>query len=188
MDKWSVKEDEALRECVSQFGTNTWNLITSVVPHRSAETCQKRWKVFQNGGTNIKGIWDNNSGVQLALLVHIFGAERWPVIASYVPGRNAKQCREHFINQLDPTIQKKAWSYDEEELIWDLQATLGNKWSMMRAHLPGRTSNMIKNHWHSFMKVRFKLILFLSFHFPIMSLSSVEKRANWVSNPSLQNP
>ena len=154
-DKWTVMEDETLRQCVARFGTSSWNLITCCVKSRSAEQCRIRWRVFQNVGNEIKGPWDSESDEQLSILVNIFGAEKWPVISSYVPRRNAKQCREHFRNQLDPSIEKKQWTKQEEALIWEMQSQFGNKWSMMRSRLPGRTSNMIKNHWHSFMKVSF---------------------------------
>ena len=34
---------------------------------------------------------------------------KWSVIASKLPGRNGKQCRERWHNQLDPNILKSAW-------------------------------------------------------------------------------
>jgi len=42
------------------------------------------------------------------------GANRWAEIAKYLPGRNGKQCRERWHNQLDPAIRKDAWTAEED--------------------------------------------------------------------------
>lgn len=42
-------------------------------------------------------------------------------------GRIGKQCRERWHNHLHPGIKKGAWSVEEDRLILDAHATLGNK-------------------------------------------------------------
>lgn len=41
--------------------------------------------------------------------LQIFG-QRWSTVAEHMPGRLAKQCRERYLNNLDPELRRGAWS------------------------------------------------------------------------------
>jgi hypothetical protein len=71
-------------------------------------------------------------------LVGKYGAKKWSLIASHLPGRIGKQCRERWTNHLDSSIKKGNWEPWEDKLIIKLQREHGNKWAKIAKHLPGR--------------------------------------------------
>ncbi|KAF8657658.1 hypothetical protein HU200_059810 [Digitaria exilis] len=70
--------------------------------------------------------------------------------------RCGKSCRLRWTNYLRPDLKRGLLSEEEEKLVIDLHAELGNRWSKIASHLPGRTDNEIKNHWNTHIKKKLK--------------------------------
>ncbi|KAF8688357.1 hypothetical protein HU200_042319 [Digitaria exilis] len=70
--------------------------------------------------------------------------------------RCGKSCRLRWTNYLRPDLKRGLLSEEEEKMVIDLHAELGNRWSKIASHLPGRTDNEIKNHWNTHIKKKLR--------------------------------
>jgi len=75
---------------------------------------------------------------------------KWSIIASSMSTeRTGKQCRERYVNHLNPRLKSTEWTPSEDFTIWRLYATCGTQWAKMSKVIPGRTDNGIKNRYHN---------------------------------------
>lgn len=155
-EPWAEEEDAVLREGVLKFGVENWmSVARHLVPpitggplKRGADDCRDRWEMVVRH-TSVKGPWLPEEDELLRRLVGEIGPKRWALIASHIPGRAGKQCRERWLNHLDTNVRKGEWTNEEDELLLETQRRVGNKWSEIARLLPGRAENAVKNRFNS---------------------------------------
>ena len=106
--------------------------------------------------------WTPDEDKQLLELVARFDVlktKRWTHIAELMgTGRIGKQCRDRYLNHIDPCVVKTPWTPEEDRAIIEAQSRLGNVWTKIAEVVGnGRAANGIKNRWNSCLKRRVML-------------------------------
>ncbi|KAL6850421.1 hypothetical protein ACP4OV_021048 [Aristida adscensionis] len=104
-----------------------------------------------------KGLWSPEEDEKLMNHITKHGHGCWSTVPKLAGlQRCGKSCRLRWINYLRPDLKRGAFSQEEEDLIVELHAVLGNRWSQIATRLPGRTDNEIKNLWNSSIKKKLR--------------------------------
>ncbi|KAF5740447.1 hypothetical protein HS088_TW11G00516 [Tripterygium wilfordii] len=106
-----------------------------------------------------RGPWTIEEDHKLVNFILNNGIHCWravPKLAGLL--RCGKSCRLRWINYLRPDLKRGNFTEAEENQIIQLHSRLGNRWSKIASHFPGRTDNEIKNHWNTRIKKKLNLL------------------------------
>lgn len=83
-----------------------------------------------------KGPWTSTEDAILVDFVKKHGEGNWNAVQKHSGlFRCGKSCRLRWANHLRPNLKKGAFTAEEERLIIELHAKMGNKWARMAAHV-----------------------------------------------------
>ncbi|KAK9809254.1 hypothetical protein WJX72_012214 [[Myrmecia] bisecta] len=142
---WTAEEDARLRAAVLKHGERDWRAVAFEVGGRSVAQVLHRWRDCIGQQSLRKGRWLAEEDKQLVKAVEACG-RKWSEVAKLVPNRTDVQCRDRYVNVLDPALVRSRWSAEEDETLLgaveELRRPDGSvKWSAVAQRLPGRTDN-----------------------------------------------
>jgi Myb-like DNA-binding domain len=147
--KWRIDEDSKLLAAVEkQVDEVSWPKVAKLLPGKTAVQCQARWEILIKRDGK-KGNWSVEEDELLRKWVVKHGPTEWTSCALIIKGRNGKQCRERWVNILDPSVKIGGWSDIEQMGILNAMKEHMTSWSTISRFLPGRTENSIKNYFYS---------------------------------------
>lgn len=148
---WTETDDHNLIEIVQSSSVINWQEIAAHFPGKTIQQVSERWSKVLDPSL-VKGSWTKEEDEEIIRFVTRFGTKNWTKLATMLPGRIGKQCRERWRNHLDPANNTGAWTPEEDQQLIALHEKFGNSWVKISACMPGRTDNAIKNRWNSALK------------------------------------
>lgn len=121
---------------------------------RTSQQCLLRWT--KTLAPHKRGRWSKEEDAQLIAAIKKYGAPNWSKIQTLVPDRTDVQCRERFVNVLDPTVKKGKFSADEDALLEKAVKVCGvENWSTVAATMaasvpsgqPTRTDSQLRTRY-----------------------------------------
>jgi hypothetical protein len=96
--------------------------------------------------------WTSQEDRLLVQSVETNGTTDWSIVARTLPNRNGKQCRERWINQLNPGLKLEVWTPEEDKALIALTRVHGHQWALIAQSLDGRSVTSTRNRFTCLMR------------------------------------
>ncbi|CAD8170804.1 unnamed protein product [Paramecium pentaurelia] len=149
-NQFTLQEDNKLVELVQMIGDNQWAYLAKLITTKTSIQLRERWFKFLN--KNIKRQrWKILEDLKLIILVDYFGVGQWNKLHQFFKNRTEVQIRERWCNVLDPELEIRPWTEEEDQELLSLNQKYGNAWSVVSLKLK-RTDNECRRRFQQIKK------------------------------------
>lgn len=149
---------EFQNKCESSYDENSSSFESPCSSPSTSDTSNEREIRSISKMLNKRKYFSQKEDRLLTNAVLKYKQETWNDIALHVPGRTPKQCRDRWVNYLQPSLKFNPWTFNEDDLLVSLVNEYGTHWTKMKFAFPNRSTNMIKNRWYSLLRDHVKEI------------------------------
>ncbi|CAK64653.1 unnamed protein product (macronuclear) [Paramecium tetraurelia] len=141
-----------------------WDQVGQILFNRHWKVCRSRW-VESQATSIVDHPWTREEDSVLSQLYNKYAEQnrsnKWSLIAMEMSKicnssnvRLGKQCRERWINKLNPQVERGPWYKEDEIKLLVAVLQYGKKWSQIsrRDFENLRTENCLKNRFHTIIK------------------------------------
>ncbi|KAM6930968.1 snRNA-activating protein complex subunit 4 [Xenentodon cancila] len=156
---WSKEEVQQLKEVSRRHQENHWEEIAEELgTGRTGFMCLQMFQRFVSDSLK-RGSWTPDEDALLRELVdkmRIGNFIPYTQMSYFMEGREPGQLIYRWNQVLDPSLKKGLWSKEEDQLLLQAVAHLGEKWWKVRLEVPGRTDSACRDRYLDCLKMDLK--------------------------------
>jgi hypothetical protein len=157
-ERWTPVEEENFLEIINFERRNDWKEISRRIG-RSQQACYSKFLNVKYKDTHRGKLTKEEDELILKYVDEI--GPKWAEIAKLIKTRTGKQVRDRYVNHLSKDIKKTKFTLEEDLIVLKFQKKLGNSWTEIAHHLPGRSPDNVKIRYNNSIKNNVNLLLFL---------------------------
>jgi hypothetical protein len=123
--KFSVQEDEQLRDLVTELGTNNWAEVSARLGTRSARQCRERFRNYLSPNLR-NGQWTEEEDQLLREKFQEFGA-KWSLIVAFFPSRSEVNLKNRWTQLLNRGSKDHDIEQEKMKVIQGLNSVISKK-------------------------------------------------------------
>ncbi|CAK89546.1 unnamed protein product (macronuclear) [Paramecium tetraurelia] len=155
--KLSIMRNEDIRDLSSEL----FEEISKMICRRDKDQCKQKWSQMQKIALQSQPFQPEEDKILYEIILKyqsVDMGQKWSQIAQELNQhsiiyRSSKQCRERWLNHLNPKISKQPWNDEEDIWLLNLVKEQGRKWAEISKIMDGkRSENNLKNRFNSLIK------------------------------------
>ncbi|CAD8096872.1 unnamed protein product [Paramecium sonneborni] len=159
---WLIGKLSQLRnEDLRDLSTELFEEVSKMICRRDKEQCKLKWAQMQKVVLQQQPFRPEEDKKLYEIIMHyqsIDQGQKWSQISQELNQnssvyRSSKQCRERWLNHLNPKISKEPWTDEEDIKLLQTVKEIGRRWAEISKIMEGRRSeNNLKNRFNSLIK------------------------------------